>query len=122
MNYNFVSRLIFIQLLFQTSVSTGVNSAPANLIGGIRYVIALIFPNIAVKRAFYDFKIRENSFCITQVNTYMNCNLFIYLIISRKFPKLNIFSEFSNKYQSTFNSGTWHWFMASFQFDSIHIF
>ena len=99
------------------------NSTPANLIGGIRIVIALIFPNIAVKRAFYDFKIRVKSFCITQVNTYLNCNLFIYLIIiSRKFSKLNIFSEFSNKYQSTFNSGTWHWFMARFQFDSIHNF
>lgn len=97
MNYNFLSRLIFIQLLFQTSVSTGVNSTPANLIGVIRYILALIFPNIAVKRAFYDFKVRENSFCITQVNTYLNCNLFIYLIILRKYSKLNIFSEFSNK-------------------------
>jgi len=69
----FIYRLIFIQLLLQTSVSTGANSPGANAIAAIRYIIALLFPNIAVKRAFYDMKIRNNAYCIAQVNTYLNC-------------------------------------------------
>lgn len=37
----------------------------------IRYIFALVFPNIAVKRGLYDLKIQNNSYCINNVNLYL---------------------------------------------------
>ena len=60
--------LIFVQLLV---VSSNGNTADglSRLMQGIRLLLALIFPNITVKRGMYDLKILKNDFCIQNANT-----------------------------------------------------
>ena len=60
--------LTFIQILI---VNGGSASAGSNFIYGIRMILALIFPNIAVKRGMYNMKIRSNDYCIKQVNLFL---------------------------------------------------
>ena len=62
----------------------------SNLITGFRFLLALIFPNVTVKRGFYDLKIRSNNYCIDQINDVLDRNLFFVngLIVSYEFGSL----------------------------------
>jgi hypothetical protein len=76
-------RLTFVQLLFQTSVAVGEDAPGANAIFVIRNIIAFFLPNVVVKRALYDMKVRENDFCIAQVKKYLNCKINEIIILLR---------------------------------------
>ena len=62
----------------------------SNLITGFRFLLALIFPNVTVKRGFYDLKIRSNNYCIDQINDVLDRNFFFVngLIVSYEFGSL----------------------------------
>lgn len=60
---------IFLQLLLQNGSTT--QTGGSKLIQGIRYLFALLFPNVNIKRGLYNLKIKGNSYCIDNVNQYL---------------------------------------------------
>lgn len=58
----------FIILLIQTNASSTKGSKVANLINLIRWIFTILFPNISIKRAMFDLKINNNSFCLNALN------------------------------------------------------
>lgn len=59
--------LIFVQLLVVNSNYNTANDL-SRLMQGIRLLLALVFPNITVKRGMYNLKILNNDFCIQNAN------------------------------------------------------
>jgi hypothetical protein len=59
---------IFLQLLL---IGDSSSSGAGKFIEAIRYLFALLFPNVTMKRGFYDMKIRNNSYCISNVNLFL---------------------------------------------------
>jgi hypothetical protein len=64
-------------------VAVGEDAPGANAIFVIRNIIAFFLPNVVVKRALYDMKVRENDFCIAQVKKYLNCKINEIIILLR---------------------------------------
>lgn len=60
--------LVFLQLLI-TDGSTG--NAGSSFVRALRIIIALVFPNVNLKRGMYNLKIKSNSYCIDNVNKYL---------------------------------------------------
>lgn len=58
--------ITFIQILFVSY--SGKSTGPSMFISAIRYIIAIFFPNVTVKRAIYDLKVQGNTFCIDAAN------------------------------------------------------
>ena len=58
----------FLQLLIQ-SADTSTYSPGNGFVSALRYIFALVFPNVTIKRAMFDLKIRSNSYCITTLNS-----------------------------------------------------
>ena len=44
----------------------------------VRWIFTAIFPNVLIKRAMYDIKLRSSSFCISTLNTYLGSKSIIY--------------------------------------------
>ena len=57
----------FIELLFQQSNGSTTNPG-ALFIRSLRWILAILLPNILIKRGMYDLKIRKNNYCITGIN------------------------------------------------------
>ena len=57
----------------------------------IQMIFAIFFPNVTIKRAIYDLKIRNNSFCITQVNILLYCKLTMFIILLHKNDHIDYF-------------------------------
>jgi hypothetical protein len=54
----------FVQLLLN-------GGSGSRFVSILRGILALIFPNITIKRGIYDLKIQSNSFCVSVVNQYL---------------------------------------------------
>ncbi len=86
---------VLFQILLQRNDTQGTKNQVTSIFTGLRYLMALFFPNVTVKRAIYDLKIRDNSYCINRINSYLECKysynlkLFIFSNISIK-PSLVI--------------------------------
>ena len=73
--------LIFVQLLIVSSNNNQADSL-SNLMRAIRLILALVFPNITVKRGMYNLKILNNSYCSENANTVLAGTLkFEYFLI-----------------------------------------
>ena len=62
----------FIQLIVQTTATTNgtsTNSPFSVFLNIFRWILAVIFPNVTIKRAMFDLKISNNSFCVSTLNT-----------------------------------------------------
>lgn len=68
----------FLELLIQGDSKT--RSSGANFFYALRIIFALVFPNVTVKRALYNLKIRSNKFCINAVNNILARKCFFFLI------------------------------------------
>jgi hypothetical protein len=66
--------IVLFQFLLQKNTKQGTKNQGTSIMIGVRYLMALFFPNVTVKRALYDLKIRDNSYCITTINSYLDCN------------------------------------------------
>jgi hypothetical protein len=60
----------FLVLLVQTD-SSSVNGPAYYFILAIQWMLTFLLPNVTVKRGLYNFKIRDNSFCIGKLNDLM---------------------------------------------------
>ena len=69
---------VLFQILLQRNDTQGTKNQGTSIFTGIRYLMALFFPNVTVKRAIYDLKIRDNSYCIAKINSYLNSNYYYY--------------------------------------------
>lgn len=58
---------LFVKLDNQGSTTFG-----SELMSLIRLTLAIIFPNVTVKRGLYNLKIRENEYCINSLNVILN--------------------------------------------------
>ena len=68
--------IVLFQILLQRNDTPGTKNQGASIFIGLRYLMAFFFPNVTVKRALYDLKIRDNSYCITKINSYLNSKYF----------------------------------------------
>ena len=62
----------FVQLIVQTTATTNGTSTSSSLnsfLTAIRWIMAIIFPNVTIKRTIFDLKISNNSFCQSSLNT-----------------------------------------------------
>ena len=71
------SILDFLQILL---VNGGTANSSSNLVFAVRQILTLLFPNMTIKRAMYDLKIRSNSYCIAAVNQFQGSKLMTFLI------------------------------------------
>jgi hypothetical protein len=70
--------LTFIELLFQQNDGSASNPG-AMAMYAIRLILTIIFPNVTVKRGMYNLKIRQNSYCISSVNSLLfSKNFFLF--------------------------------------------
>lgn len=60
---------LFIQLLVLNGSKTATTGS--NIMSAIRYIFAILFPSVTVKRAIYNLKIRSNTYCVEAANTYL---------------------------------------------------
>lgn len=67
---------IFLQLLLLNGGTEPTDGSRA--IQGIRYVFAVLFPTVTIKRGFYNLKIQNNTYCIKNVNAYLGRMCFCY--------------------------------------------
>jgi hypothetical protein len=64
--------LAFIQLIVQTTATTNgtsTNTPFSIFLNVFRWILAALFPNITIKRAMFNLKISNNSFCISTLNS-----------------------------------------------------
>jgi hypothetical protein len=74
----FIDMILYFGEIIVINSSTPIQrNGLANLLELIRYLMALVFPNVTIKRGFYNLKIRKNDYCITNVNTVMDRELII---------------------------------------------
>ena len=65
--------LTFLQILIINGEKA---SSASNIILALKVLLIILFPNMVVKHASYNLKIRTNTFCIDSVNTYLDSYLF----------------------------------------------
>jgi hypothetical protein len=53
------------------------NKAAITLLDIIRWLFMFLFPNVTIKKALFNLKIRENSFCIDSLNTLLKSKLLL---------------------------------------------
>jgi len=63
----FASLQLFIGL---NIVSESLKNSLNSLMEIVRWLFAIIFPNVTIKRALFDLKVRRDEFCVNAVNTY----------------------------------------------------
>lgn len=61
----------FIQLFFQVD-SPGETTTTSKIMNVLRYIFAVLFPNVTIKRGLYNLKIRENTYCLNSLNSLLN--------------------------------------------------
>lgn len=64
---------IFLQLLLLNGDTEPTGGSRA--MQAIRFIFAFLFPSVNLKRGFYNLKIRNNSYCIQNVNQYLGRKL-----------------------------------------------
>jgi hypothetical protein len=55
---------------------SGTLSGGARAINGVKGLLALIFPNVTVRRGLFNIKVQANNYCIDANNLYTGCNQF----------------------------------------------
>ncbi|CAF0703608.1 unnamed protein product [Brachionus calyciflorus] len=63
----------FVELLVLNGAKT--SNAGADFFSALRIIMALVFPNVTIKRGLYNLKIRSNKYCIDAVNGVLATNL-----------------------------------------------
>ena len=63
-----------IQLFVSLERESDQNKFLSNLMKVLRYVCLLFFPNVTVKRGLYNLKIRQNTYCINNLNNILKSN------------------------------------------------
>jgi hypothetical protein len=77
-----VLTFLHILLLNPGDVTGGTPNAASNLVWLLKNILILLFPNMVVKHASYNLKIRTNSYCIDVINYVYNCKFAINFLSS----------------------------------------
>lgn len=80
--------LVFVELLIVNSNGNKADGL-SNLIFGVRVILALLFPNLTVKRGMYNLKVLRNDFCLSNANTVLARNFFDFFL----YWSLQVFSQ-----------------------------
>ena len=89
-----------IQITATTNGSS--TSSPTNsFFVAFRWILAAIFPNVTIKRAIFDLKVSNNSFCLTSLNTYLYSKLLYFTLFAKNLNYIyNSFLFFKADYQA----------------------
>ena len=68
----FMDMICSLIYLFVKLDKQGKDSFTSSLMDFIRYLLAICFPNVTIKRALYNIKIKENDYCLNSLNTILN--------------------------------------------------
>nr|APD26552.1 ATP-binding cassette transporter subfamily A member 3-like X2 protein [Brachionus koreanus] len=76
----------FLEILILNGSNT--RNTGADFIYALRIIFALVFPNVTIKRAMYNLKIRSNKFCIDAANDVLARNLLNQSFLYKKFKRI----------------------------------
>lgn len=68
----FMDMICSLVYLFVKLDKQGKDSFTSTLMDFIRYLLAICFPNVTIKRALYNIKIKDNDYCLNSLNSILN--------------------------------------------------
>ena len=83
----------FIQIIVEVTAATNgtsTSSSTNTFFIAFRWLLTIIFPNVTIKRAIFDLKINNNSYCISSLNTYIFSKYKTFILTIQIFELISI--------------------------------